>query len=91
MDQLADTGSALFISPNPAHALVSIGFSAPQGRVSVALFDATGRQIATAGELMHNGSASSMSIDVSALASGNYYVRLEHSTGAVVKPLLVQR
>ncbi|MCX6140370.1 MAG: DUF1501 domain-containing protein [Candidatus Kapabacteria bacterium] len=91
MDHLADTGSALFIAPNPAHALVSIGFSAPEGRVSIALFDATGRQIATAGELMHNGIASSMSIDVSALASGNYYVRLEHATGAIVKPLIVQR
>lgn len=91
MDQLADTGSALFIAPNPATSFVSVGFSAPQGRVSIGLFDATGRQIATAGELMHDGTASSMHLDVSALPSGNYYVRLQHIAGATVRPLIVQR
>ncbi|MBP6510963.1 MAG: T9SS type A sorting domain-containing protein, partial [Candidatus Kapabacteria bacterium] len=91
MDQLADTGSALFIAPNPATSFVSVGFSAPQGRVSIGLFDATGRQIATAGEIMHDGTASSIRLDVSALPSGNYYVRLQHISGATVRPLIVQR
>jgi len=79
------------LSPNPARDAVTVGYAAPQGLVSLGVFDATGKQIASGGEIMNYGTASSIRLDVSGLPSGTYYVRLSHATGATVKMLAVQR
>jgi uncharacterized protein (DUF1501 family) len=90
-EDVLEGGGALAVSPNPASAHASVGFTAPAGQVTVSLFDATGRRIATADERMHSGMSASLVIDVSSLPTGLYYVHLAHARGATVRPLIVDR
>lgn len=90
MDQLATPGLALRVGPNPSHSYVTIAYEAPQGAVTMSLFDGTGQQIMSQTE-MHSGGTATVGLDVTPIPSGQYYVRLGYAGAAVVRPLVVAR
>lgn len=91
MEQLADPSTILRVAPNPIGSSATITFTAPQGVVELSIFDSSGKQLATLMSANHNGGAASQAYNFSSLASGHYYIRLQHSSGAKVVPVTVQR
>ncbi|MBU3699496.1 MAG: T9SS type A sorting domain-containing protein, partial [Candidatus Kapabacteria bacterium] len=90
IDDLATPSLALRLGPNPSHSHVTVAYEAPQGAVTMSLFDGTGQQIMVHTE-MHSGGTATMGIDVTSIPSGQYYVRIGFGGGAVVRPLVVAR
>ncbi|MBU3679786.1 MAG: DUF1501 domain-containing protein [Candidatus Kapabacteria bacterium] len=90
IDDLATPSLALRLGPNPSHSHVTVAYEAPQGAVTMSLFDGTGQQIMAHTE-MHSGGTATMGIDVTSIPSGQYYVRIGFGGGAVVRPLVVAR
>lgn len=85
---LADLSSAFQLFPNPASGLVWVGFDRPLlSDMRISLFN-------TAGQLMQQtllpAGADRRSLELSHLAAGVYFVRVENNQGAGVKKLSVE-
>ncbi len=78
---------AVKISPNPAHGLVKIEWPACAAQITkLSLLDANGRTVHTADAL----SKAQYSLDVSGLAKGSYFLKMEGKTGSKVEQILVE-
>jgi hypothetical protein len=80
-----DNGITLF--PNPADDLVAIGFAPATGMVQVDVLDLTGRVV-----MSRSGNAGTgrMDLDMAALASGGYTVRVQLAGTTSVRPLVIR-
>ncbi|MFL5740694.1 MAG: T9SS type A sorting domain-containing protein [Flavisolibacter sp.] len=70
--------------PNPVRSLLNLQFTQPVGKVQVLMMDVSGR---TSGkyEFNSNGSRTSVSIDMTGLPNGIYFVRINNESIKVVK------
>lgn len=81
VNSINENESAFSISPNPAQSNVTIQTNA--GIREVCVMDVTGKQ------LMHQtNAATSLSIDISTLPAGVYFVRVTQNNGVFVKQLI---
>lgn len=76
---------AVVIAPNPATTTATI--SGIQHACQIAVIDQNGRSMMT---MQHDASASPLSINVSTLPKGIYYVRISSSSAAVTRKLIVR-
>jgi photosystem II stability/assembly factor-like uncharacterized protein len=68
--------------PNPFNASTSISFNLPQpGYAKLAVFDITGRRVATLLNSTMNAGSHKLSFEAEGLASGVYFYRLSHPAG----------
>ena len=86
----ADAVDALIVSaprPNPAHTSTRLRIAAPTGaRIEATVFDALGRVVAR-----HDDVSRDLRLDVSALASGVYAVRVATGAQTVTHRLTIVR
>ncbi len=75
----ADKNITLY--PNPARNTVNLTFNPGAGVKTIALYNLIGKNVAS--YKVNNGS-SKMALDISAVPSGIYYVRLQNAEGAVI-------
>ena len=76
--------------PNPFNPTTSIAYYLPRaGRVTLEVFDAGGRRVATVVEEVGSAGRQTLTFDGSALASGVYFYRLATSSGSVQSRTMV--
>ncbi|MCX6601659.1 MAG: T9SS type A sorting domain-containing protein [bacterium] len=84
--------SSLSISscPNPFNARTEIRFSLPQaGKVSLNLYDITGRKVATLFNHVATGGEHTVPLDATGLASGVYFVSIEAAGQIATRKILL--
>lgn len=100
VSQLAGVGSSVSATglrlsatyPNPATTSASFGFTLPSaGRVQIALWDASGKRLATVLDERREAGAHSASVDASALANGVYYCTLTFNGETITNTVTVVR
>jgi hypothetical protein len=80
------------VRPNPATDRARVRFTLPRsGAVSLALFDATGREVAVLASGLHDPGSHEVEIDDARLASGIYWCRLRTAGTTVGRKLLLIR
>jgi hypothetical protein len=83
---------ALSVYPSPAAGALTVAFTLPEaGRVTVALYDLSGRHVATVYDGETAAGRHEASGDVSALTPGVYLARLETDAGTLTRRLVVAR
>lgn len=80
----AADGAALALYPNPASGSVTLAFSGFDGQAVVQIVDMNGRSM-----VQRTTMCGQVTLDVSALAAGVYFVRVQSAGGAVVRKLVV--
>ncbi len=69
------------IYPNPARSTINLSFNPTAGIKSVALYNLIGKNVTS---YRVNGNAGKMSLDISSIPAGIYYMRLLNAEGEVV-------
>jgi photosystem II stability/assembly factor-like uncharacterized protein len=88
INEVASTHSNLSIKPNPAMDKIWISNSSDSsGEIKIAIYDLQGKQLII--KVYHN--QSSVEMDISALNSGIYLIKLQTIQGVEVKKLLVTK
>lgn len=77
---------AVSIAPNPSQGNFTVQLPAETGQYQMALFDATGRQIAQYNQ--QDGGTLTLNEN---LPNGMYWLQVSHSKGTVTKPLAISR
>jgi len=93
LEDWADLMSRIQLSdpfPNPAREQVSIKFYTDGGKIDLVLFDALGNQIRTLGSGMHTAGEHELTVQISGLAPGNYFVQLGQGNRKATKVLTIQ-
>lgn len=81
----------LMVSPNPFTRLATVKYSVPvTGKVSVKLYNATGRLTETLLEGTMNAGAYTMNLNATTLAKGVYFLRFTNETNSSEVKLIVQ-
>lgn len=78
-------GSNLAVFPNPASGTLNISLEGAKGNVSASIIDMTGRVVAN-----EKASSNKISINVSALARGAYFVKVMNDNQQAVMPITLQ-
>jgi hypothetical protein len=85
-------GLALSVYPSPAADTLTVAFTLPsEGRVTVALYDLSGRRVATVYDGQTAAGRHELSGDVSALTPGVYLARLSTDAGTLTRRVVVAR
>jgi len=85
-------GLSLSVYPSPAADALTVSFALPsEGRVTVALYDLSGRRVATVVDSDLTAGRHDVSCDVSTLTPGVYLARLETGTGTLTRRVVVAR
>ncbi|HWB62887.1 MAG TPA: M43 family zinc metalloprotease [Chitinophagales bacterium] len=71
-----------FIRPNPAHDKITVGLAGVPGKLEVHIFDALGQQAINSLHETLNAGSNHFDIDISGLATGIYFIELQHENGA---------
>jgi len=89
---LANTSAGLIVSPNPTSESVTASFVllSPE-RVQLRVFDLTGHEVLSATDIEFAAGRSSYAIDISRLASGTYFVRLQSNEAVETRRLVIER
>lgn len=89
--QLAAETDDVQVFPNPATAQASLYFNlAETGKVNIALYDITGREIKTLVNEQKQKGAHQLQVDLGGLRSGVYFYRLNSATGIKTCKIIVQ-
>lgn len=89
-DEVVDRHAGLTVSPHPVEHSCTISMNAPQGAYRMSMFDGTGREIGVISEGNTSGGAMQVPYTMSAFTSGTYYIRLQHSKGVAMLPVIKQ-
>lgn len=91
LDDLATPSVQMALAPNPSSDIVHVSVVAPEGIATVGVFDATGQQLMVHEVLLRSDGASTFTLDVTSLSTGQYYVRIAFEGGADIRPLVIVR
>ena len=81
----------LSVAPNPVHATTTISYYQPAaGRISVKLYDVTGKLVTRLVSGYHDAGTSSFTVHRSSLSSGIYLLRLDTDIGTVTRKVVVR-
>jgi hypothetical protein len=82
----------LAVYPSPAADALTVAVTLPEaGRVAVALYDLSGRRVATVYDGQTAAGRHEVSCDVSALSPGVYLARLESDAGTLIRRVVITR
>jgi len=85
VDEEAETGYNLEVFPNPAGNQILIKANGLNGEALLKIFDMNGSMVKQQALIMENGT---ISLDISALASGVYLLNLENQKGSAVQKFI---
>jgi len=81
--------NSIFTHDNPVKDVLNIYFNIPVGDAFISIHDITGRKMLESNH--HFNQSAELAIDVSAIASGNYFMRMDTGHGIFFSRLLVAR